>query len=72
MGRANCARLYIVVPREILTNLGESIKTDLIRSAVFDYFGAEIGALYGAQILLVRLSVARILVQHVRRPRLYL
>ena len=39
---------------------------NLVRRRVFDDFGAQITALDGAQILLVRFTIARVLVQHVR------
>ena len=44
----------------------------LIGVGVLDDFGAEVGGLDGAEILLVALAVARVLEQHVRRPRLNL
>jgi hypothetical protein len=42
----------------------------LVRRAVLDDLGAEIGALDGSQILLIGFSVACVLVEHVRSPSL--
>ena len=42
----------------------------LVWGGVLDDFGAEIRALDGPQMLLVRLAVCRVLVEHVRRASL--
>lgn len=47
-------------------------QTNLILGGKLDDLGAEVGTLDGAQVLLVRLLVARVLVEHVGRARLHL
>mmetsp|Transcript_39014 Transcript_39014/g.91260 ORF Transcript_39014/g.91260 Transcript_39014/m.91260 type:complete len:642 (+) Transcript_39014:465-2390(+) len=43
---------------------------NLVRRGVLDDLRAQVGRANGAQVLLVGLAVGRVLVQHVRRPRL--
>ena len=45
---------------------------DLIRAAKLEYLGAEIRALQGAQMLVIRLAVAVVLEEDVGRARLHL
>mmetsp|Transcript_22858 Transcript_22858/g.41925 ORF Transcript_22858/g.41925 Transcript_22858/m.41925 type:complete len:270 (-) Transcript_22858:1053-1862(-) len=51
---------------------GEVTHSNLVRRGVLYNFSAEIGTFDGTQILLVRFTIAMILVQHVRRARLHL
>ena len=49
---------------------GEVADGDFIRAGVLDDLGAEVGTLDGAEILLIGLPVAGVLVQHVGGARL--
>lgn len=46
--------------------------TYLVGAGELDDLGAQVGGADGAEVLLVRLAVARVLEEHVRRARLHL
>mmetsp|Transcript_85769 Transcript_85769/g.191778 ORF Transcript_85769/g.191778 Transcript_85769/m.191778 type:complete len:753 (-) Transcript_85769:7-2265(-) len=51
---------------------GEIADGDLVRRGVLDDLGAEVGAVDGAEVLLVGLAIRSVLVEHVGRARLHL
>src|SRR4051794_3614550 len=50
--------------------VGQVADGDLVAARELDHLRAQVGAFNGAEVLLVRLAVARILVEHIRRAGL--
>lgn len=64
--------LLLLVDETIQSDRGQIADSHLIRTSILDDLGTKIGALDGSQILLIRLSIAGILVEHVRETGLTL